>query len=353
MCDFETALDSSDRRRPTICIGSRPNTAAQTLFESFRSNATTMAAAADSRKRCFAAFLDEPSPPAAPLPYLAKRGRFTPCAGSMAPLPALAPFDPFDALRRVFPEADPRGLEACFAASGHDINAAVQAYRAQQARDALAHRLASAVADGDDECCASVLVEQMAAATDVNDAKNRATWMLGLVKTAVADRAAREARVEAASLREENAALREQAQRGATEMARACEENAALKGRVAAAERDGTVLKRGVMAQQRRYEEMERASEAMKKKVAELEMANYALSVRLRDADGCRFQAAYHGPDVIAEQGSVHHSITSAAIHSCTIHVLQRMNKSSTTIKRCVDHVRQVSPASNVSFLIS
>jgi hypothetical protein len=43
---------------------------------------------------------------------------------------------------------------------------------------------------------------------------------------------------------------------------------------------------------------MERAAEAMRKKVAELEMANYALNVRLRDADNCRFQAAYHGPDV-------------------------------------------------------
>ncbi|KAM0877448.1 hypothetical protein ACQ4PT_035472 [Festuca glaucescens] len=233
-----------------------------------------MAAAVDSRKRCVAAFLDEPSP--AP-PHLAKRGRFVPCAASMAPLPVLAPFDPLDAFRRVFPDADPRGLEACFAASGRDINAAVQAYRAQQARDALAHRLASAAADGDHERCAGVLVEQMGAATDVDDAKNRATWMLELIRNATAERAAHETAAEAARLREENAALRE---------------------RAAAADRDGTVLKHGVMAQQRRYEEIERDAAAMKKKVAELEMANYALNVRLRDADGCRFQTAYRGPDV-------------------------------------------------------
>ncbi|CAM0947392.1 unnamed protein product [Alopecurus aequalis] len=252
-----------------------------------------MAAAVDSRKRCLTAFLDEPSP--AP-PHLAKRGRFiTPRAASMARLAALqAPFDPLDALRHVFPDADPRGLEACFAASGHDINAAVQAYRAQQARDALAHRLSGALAAGDDECCAGVLVEQMAAAADVPDAKNRATWILGLIKNAVGERAASEA----ARLREENAALAEQAQHGATETATLREENAALRERAAAAERDGTVLKRGVMAQQRRYEEMERAGEAMKKKVAELEMANYALNVRLRDAEAWRFQAAYRGPDV-------------------------------------------------------
>jgi hypothetical protein len=254
-----------------------------------------MAAAVDSRKRCVAAFLDEPSP--AP-PHLAKRGRFVPCAASMAPLPALAQFDPLDALRLVFPDADPRGLEACFAASGRDINAAVQAYRAQQASDALAQQLVSAAADGDDERCAGVLVEQMGAATDVDDAKNRATWMLELIRNATAERAAHQTTAEAARLREENAALREHAEHGAREAARLREENAALRERAAAAERDGTVLKRGVMAQQRRYEEMERDAAAMKKKVAELEMANYALNVRLRDADGCRFQTAYRGSDV-------------------------------------------------------
>ncbi|KAK1663173.1 hypothetical protein QYE76_051332 [Lolium multiflorum] len=252
-----------------------------------------MAAAVDSRKRCVAAFLDEPSP--AP-PHLAnKRGRFVPCATSMAPLP---PFDALDAFRRVFPDADPRSLEACFAASGRDIHAAVHAYRAQQARDALACHLASAAACGDDERCAGVLVEQMGAATDVDDAKNRATWVLELIRTATAERAAHEAAAETTRLREENASLREHAERGAVEAARLHEENAALRERAAAAERDGTVLKRGVLAQQRRYEEMERDAAAMKKKVAELEMANYVLNVRLRDADGCRFQAAYRGPDV-------------------------------------------------------
>ncbi|KAM0891612.1 hypothetical protein ACQ4PT_026300 [Festuca glaucescens] len=271
-----------------------------------------MAAAVDSRKRCVAAFLDEPSPAS---PHLTKRGLFVPCAASMAPLPVLAPFDPLDAFHRVFPDADPRGLEACFAASGRDINAAVQAYRAQQARkrelrgfsssplssntrDAVAHHLASAAADGDDERCAGVLVEQMGAATDVDDAKNRATWMLELIRNATAERAAHEAAAETTRLREENASLREHAERGTMKTARLYEENAALRERAAAAERDGTVLKRGVLAQQRRYEEMERDAAAMKKKVAELEMANYVLNVRLRDANGCRFQAAYRGPDV-------------------------------------------------------
>ena len=107
-----------------------------------------------------------------------------------------------------------------------------------------------------------------------------------------------EAATELARLREENAALREQAERGAMEGATLREENKALAQRAAAAERDGSVLKRGVMVQQRRYEEMERAAAATKKKVAELEMANYALGVRLRDAEASRFPAAYRGPDV-------------------------------------------------------
>ncbi|KAF7077666.1 hypothetical protein CFC21_082192 [Triticum aestivum] len=253
-----------------------------------------MAAIVESRKRCLAAFLDEPSPAPA---HLCKRGRVTPCAGSMAPAPPTSlAFDPLDALRHVFPGADPRGLEACFAASGRDLHAAVQAYHAHQARDALATRLAHVV--DDDEGCAGLLLEQMAAASDVPDAKNRATWMLGVIRNAGAERAVREAATELARLREENAALREQAERGATEGATLREENAALAQRAAAAERDGTVLKRGVMVQQRRYEEMERAAAATKKKVAELEMANYALGVRLRDAEASRFPAAYRGPDV-------------------------------------------------------
>jgi predicted RNase H-like nuclease (RuvC/YqgF family) len=171
-------------------------------------------------------------------------------------------------------------------------------FSTSEARDALAHRLASAAADGDNERCAGVLVEQMGAATDVDDAKNRATWMLDLIRNATAERATHETAAGAARLLEENATLREHVEHGAREVARLREENASLRERTAAADRDGTVLKRGVMAQQRRYEEMERDAAAMKKKVAELEMTNYALNVRLRDADGCRFQAAYRGPDV-------------------------------------------------------
>ncbi|KAM3309883.1 hypothetical protein ACQJBY_030905 [Aegilops geniculata] len=254
-----------------------------------------MAAIVETRKRCASAFLDEPSP--AP-PHLCKRGRVTPCAGSMAPAPPTSlVFDPLDALRHIFEDADPRGLEACFAASGRDLHATVQAYHAHLAKDELASRLAHAA--GDDECCAGLLLEQMAAATNVPDAKNRATWMLGVIRNAGAERAVREAATELARLREENAALREQAERGATEGATLREENAALAQRAAAAERDGSVLKRGVMVQQRRYEETERAAAAMKKKVAELEMANYALGLRLRDAEASRFPAAYRGPDVL------------------------------------------------------
>ncbi|KAL6629151.1 hypothetical protein ACP70R_028916 [Stipagrostis hirtigluma subsp. patula] len=242
------------------------------------------AAAVETRKRCASCFLDEPLPAPA---HVAKRGRFSPWAGAAAPS-SLA-FDPLDALRRIFPSADPRELEACLAASGRDIHATVEAYRARQAKEAVAARLARVAADGNggvDEC-ADVLVEQMAAAADVADAKNRASWVLALVRDAVAERAS----AEAAALREENAALRAQA--AALER-----DNAVLKHGVAAlhrlqeeAARDGAALKRGVAAQRARQEETELAAAELKKKVAELEMANYALCVRLRDADNCRFQA--------------------------------------------------------------
>ncbi|KAL6629152.1 hypothetical protein ACP70R_028917 [Stipagrostis hirtigluma subsp. patula] len=243
------------------------------------------AVAVESRKRCASRFLDEPLPAPA---HVAKRGRFSPCAGVAAQRgPSSLAFDPLDALRRVFPSADPRELEACLAASGGDIHATVEAYRARQAKEAVAARLARVAADGNggvDEC-AGVLVEQMAAAADVADAKNRASWVLALVRDAAAERAS----AEAAALRGENAALRAQA--AALER-----DNAVLKHGVAAlhrlqeeAARDGAALKRGVEAQRARQEETERAA-------AELEMANYALAVRLRDADSCRFQA-HSGPD--------------------------------------------------------
>jgi cell division protein FtsB len=81
-------------------------------------------------------------------------------------------------------------------------------------------------------------MEQMAAASDASDARNRASWVIGLIKNAAA--------AEAARLREENAALREQA-------ARLHEEAAALRERAATADRDNAVLKRGVLAVLKEY----------------------------------------------------------------------------------------------------
>jgi hypothetical protein len=178
-----------------------------------------MAAAVDSRKRFATPFIDDH------FCDLAKRGRYaTLCT----------PGQPLDALRDIFPDASPRDLEACFAASGGDIHATAQAYRAQQGQ--LASRLAQGTADE----CAGFLMEQMAAAADGSDsdASNRASWVLGLIKNAAA--------AEVARLREENAALRKQA-------ARLHEEAAALRERAATADRDNKVLKRGVLAVLKEY----------------------------------------------------------------------------------------------------
>jgi hypothetical protein len=174
-----------------------------------------MAAAVDSRKRFATPSVDD----------TAKRGRYaTPCTAGQPP----------DALRDIFPDASPRDLEACFAASGGDIHATAQAYRAQQGQQALASRLVQADADE----CAGFLMEQMAAASDASDARNRASWVLGLIKNAAA--------ADEARLHQENAALREQ-------MARLQEEAAALRDRAAAADRDNAVLKRGVLAVLKEY----------------------------------------------------------------------------------------------------
>ncbi|KAG8076621.1 hypothetical protein GUJ93_ZPchr0006g41561 [Zizania palustris] len=46
--------------------------------------------------------------------------------------------DPLDALHHVFPNADPRKLEACLATSSWELQATVQAYRDRQAKDEMA-----------------------------------------------------------------------------------------------------------------------------------------------------------------------------------------------------------------------
>ncbi|PAN03763.2 hypothetical protein PAHAL_1G020200 [Panicum hallii] len=260
-----------------------------------------MAAAIACRKRAATPFLDEVTP--AP-PHLAKRGRFSPCPGAAAAQRPPLAVDPLDALRRVFPDAGPGELEACFAASGRDVHATVEACRARQRqareREATAARVASAAARADGggmEECAGVLVEQMSAAADVADARGRASLILKLVESAVASRAAAAAEAQAAALREENAALKARAE----ELER---DNGVLRCGVAAQhrrqeelERDNGVLKRGVATLHRRQEEAERAAEELKKKVAELAAANYALGVQARGADSCRFQV-FRGPDV-------------------------------------------------------
>ena len=178
-----------------------------------------MAAAVETRKRFAIPFVNDDH-----VCRLAKRVRYT------------TPYalHPLDGLRGILPDASPRDLEACFAASGGDIHATVQAYRDQQAKTTLVACLAQG---GVDEC-AGVLVDQMAAATDASDARNRASWILGLVKN--------EAAAEAARLREENGVLREQ-------VARLREEAAVLRERAAAAEQGNEVLRRDVLAVVQEY----------------------------------------------------------------------------------------------------
>ncbi|CAL5060599.1 unnamed protein product [Urochloa decumbens] len=257
-----------------------------------------MAAAVAYRKRSASPFLDEVVP--AP-PHLAKRGRFSPCRGVAAAAPSLA-FDPLDALRRIFPDAGPGEVEACFAASGRNVHATVEAFRARQRqakeREAAAARVAAASSV---EECAGVLVEHLSAAADAADATTRASWFLKLVEGAVAKRSA----AEAAALREENTALKGQTAALAARAEAAERDNGVLRRGVAAQhrrqeelERENGVLKRGVAVLHRRQEEAERVAEEMRKKVAELTAANYALSVQARaGADSCRFQA-FRGPDV-------------------------------------------------------
>ncbi|KAK3141796.1 hypothetical protein QOZ80_4BG0338440 [Eleusine coracana subsp. coracana] len=228
-----------------------------------------MATIVASRKRSASPFLDEAFP--AP-PHLAKRvRRFTRCAAVVAPPPP----------------------------------------QSSSSREAAAPRISRATAATDNGAgmdeCAAVLVEQMAGASDLADAKNIASWILGIFKDAVAERAAaaglllreennslRAQAASASSLKEENSSLKAHAAQSSAEIAKLREEVAATKAQAAALERDNAVLKRGVVLLNARQEETVRAAAEMKKKAAELEMANYALTLRLRDADTCRFQAFHN-----------------------------------------------------------
>ncbi|CAL5060600.1 unnamed protein product [Urochloa decumbens] len=264
-----------------------------------------MAATVAYRKRSASPFLDEVVP--AP-PHLAKRGRFSPCRGvaAAAQRPPLLAFDPLDALRRIFPDAGPGEVEACFAASGRNVHATVEAFRARQRqakeREAAAARVAAASSV---EECAGVLVEHLSAAPDAADATSRASWFLKLIEGAVAKRVAAEAEAQAVALKGEAAALLEEKAALAARAEAAERDNGVLRRGVAAQhrrqeelERENGVLKRGVAVLHRRQEEAERAAEEMRKKVAELTAANYALAVQARaGADSCRFQA-FRGPDV-------------------------------------------------------
>ncbi|GJM90543.1 hypothetical protein PR202_ga06832 [Eleusine coracana subsp. coracana] len=172
-----------------------------------------MAAIVASRKRSASPFLDEAFP--AP-PHLAKRvRRFTPCAAVVAPPP----------LQQQQPSTS--------------------------SREAAASRISRAAATdnngaGMDEC-AAVLVEQMAAANDLADAKSIASWILALFKDAVAAAAMREenaalkvlsATESAAALKEENDSLKAHAAQSSAEIAELREEIAATKAQAAALERD-------------------------------------------------------------------------------------------------------------------
>uniref|UniRef100_A0A0A9DKY7 CUE domain-containing protein n=1 Tax=Arundo donax TaxID=35708 RepID=A0A0A9DKY7_ARUDO len=170
------------------------------------------AAVAGSRKRGAAAFLDDPL--AFPFPFpvdpprLAKRGRCSPSAvaadvGLSFPLE----FDPIDALRLIFPGADPQVLRDYLEASGNVLDAAIRAYK-----DHLANRNAESTSsityapsrNGDNDVVSSkgdapvgtiptngsewaeLVVKEMSSASDLVDAKKRAFRILELFEKSTA-----------------------------------------------------------------------------------------------------------------------------------------------------------------------
>ncbi|PUZ59812.1 hypothetical protein GQ55_4G072800 [Panicum hallii var. hallii] len=254
-----------------------------------------------SRKREADAFLGDPFD----LPRLTKRGR---CSASAAAADLGLSFplesDPVEALQLIFPGADPQILRDHLQASGNVLDAAIRAYKDyladrstesasavtyppsdNRANDAVPFEvdlpLSTIPTNGSE--WAELIVKEMSSASNLVDAKNRASKILKLLEKCVA-------RVSPDEKRKVN------------------KEHKIVKQMLGALLHQNGVLKRAFLIQHNRlkeYQEMvqERSQfnqivEEYQKQIKALEEKNYALSFHLQQVNHCSNTYGYRNPDV-------------------------------------------------------
>ncbi|KAI4969473.1 hypothetical protein ZWY2020_000387 [Hordeum vulgare] len=253
---------------------------------------------AGGRKRGAEAFLEE-DPFAALLPPLnTKRGRCSPSAAAdVAELGVSMDFDPVDALQLIFPGADPQLLRGYFEASGNVLDAAIRGFKDHLASgsaptnaDAASSRVASDVpvtkmnnATNVTEW-AELIVKEMSAASDLIDAKNRASRILELFDKSAAN----------CNTPDEKQKMHE--------------EHKILKQMLGGLLHQNGVLKRAFLIQHNRlkdYQDMVQERSQFKEivdkyqqQIKALEERNYVLSLHLAQSDHRSGISGHRNPDV-------------------------------------------------------
>ncbi|GJM97889.1 hypothetical protein PR202_ga14850 [Eleusine coracana subsp. coracana] len=254
---------------------------------------------ASRRKRGPDAFLDEPIAFPSDLSPLAKRGRCSTSAVADLELSFPLEFDPIEALRLIFPNADPQVLREYYEASGNVLDAAITAFKDHMANRntesasplnyappgnrtnlITSSEVAPAVnipTNGSE--WAELIVKEMSSASDLVDAKKRAFGMLELFQKSTVG-----------------------------SDSKSIQEHKVVKQMLGSLLHQNGVLKRAFLIQHNRlkeYEEMaqERSQfkqliEKYQEQIKALEDKNYFLSFHLQQANQHRSISSHRNPDV-------------------------------------------------------
>ncbi|TVU08281.1 hypothetical protein EJB05_41679 [Eragrostis curvula] len=248
------------------------------------------ATVASRRKRGPDAFLDDPFGFPTDLTPLSKRGRCSPSAVTAADLGLSSPleFDPVEALRLIFPDADPQILRHYFEASGNVLDAAITAFKDHMANHASSGNRANHATSSEVDVpavaiptngseWAELIVKEMSSASDLVDAKKRAFRMLEMFEKS-------------------------------TVKVGPIQEHKIVKQMLGSLLHQNGVLKRAFLIQHNRlkdYEEMmqERSQfkqiiEKYQEQIKALEDKNYVLSFHLQQANQHSSISGHQNPDI-------------------------------------------------------
>ncbi|XP_016553211.1 uncharacterized protein LOC107852687 isoform X2 [Capsicum annuum] len=188
-----------------------------------------------------------------------------------------------DQLRALFPDIDSQLLEKALEECGNDLDAAVKKLHELH----LSHGEGKSVTEADGEMndeWVELFVREMMSATSTDDARTRATRVLGSLEKSISDGARAAA---AQNFRKENVMLKEQ---------------------IEMIFRDNTILKRAVAIQHERQKEFNDKNQEVhqlkqllvqyQEQLRTLEVNNYSLKMHLQQAHQCNSIPGHFHPDV-------------------------------------------------------